>query len=314
MADNSLYQPPHHHNPPGPQHRKRYSASLSLYSPPVASPKAPKENRPPALSLRSLDGLSPQPPSATFSRDSSTKLHSPATPGYPRTRRLSTSSTAKSPKPQSSSESNKYFSAQASTSGGESKSPSARRPPASHSSGIDTSYGPPITLITRGSNSVERTRRVQSQNSKDFAFAHHQLRQSGLVSPGTPGSRRSSVADQKLIATTEGSDLGQEEGNAQLIPSSLDGSSENDVRPRDRSMDRYANRNSRAGGDVDQTGQSEDLFLNLAEDSPQAQGIEDGTNGVFRQKVCNDIDITIDLRFFPLALRAVSLIQSCSRE
>ncbi|KAF2261700.1 hypothetical protein CC78DRAFT_535426 [Lojkania enalia] len=172
-----------------------------------------------------------------------------------------------------------YFSPQPNASGKEPRSPANRRPPASFSGhGVDTSNGPPITLITRGTVDIAR----RSQRPNDFAFAQQQLLQLGLVSPGgTPqracrNSRGSEDAVNTTQAQTQMPSISRQNSTStqrqQLhMASSVDDSSEYDSGLRSQSEDAraaaYDHREmvsaiSATGGE-----QGEDLFLNIAEDS-----------------------------------------------
>lgn len=118
-------------------------------------------------------------PSSTSTVSASSKSRRATNPSTPTA--ATTASSATSPS---------YFSPQAGASLNEVRSPGTRRPPASFSGhGIDTSRGPPITLITRGNSDIAR--RTSQKAPTDYAHAQQQLLQSGLVSPS--GSQSSSA-------------------------------------------------------------------------------------------------------------------------
>ncbi|KAF2738753.1 hypothetical protein EJ04DRAFT_458776 [Polyplosphaeria fusca] len=185
----------------------------------------------------------------------------------------------------SSATSPSYFSPQPAASGKEARSPATRRPPASFSGhGIDTSKGPPITLITRGTVDIAR----RSQKPTDFAFAQQQLLQLGLVPPGvTSPRRRDSSADsshrhhntpptQTQTPTLSRQPSAASDSRHRPMESSVDGSSEYDSGLLSQSEDARPHQNARGLSDRSNTDgeQGEDLFLNIAEDSPKESAVE----------------------------------------
>ncbi|KAF2817529.1 uncharacterized protein BDZ99DRAFT_513769 [Mytilinidion resinicola] len=191
-----------------------------------------------------------------------------------------------------------YFSPQPSASGGDARSPfSNRRAPASRSAGghgIDTSQGPPIALITRGSYSADIARR--SQKASDFAFAQQQLQQLGLVAPGAsallkPGSATSSVASRGRRDLSPGlSRSGSTHSDSRRfdhMASSPDDSSDYDAGLRSPLGDTLTLQNTRradAGSGTDGE-PAEDLFLNIAQDTtPQKEDGDGGTTRTERRR------------------------------
>ncbi|KAF2503161.1 hypothetical protein BU16DRAFT_521767 [Lophium mytilinum] len=185
-----------------------------------------------------------------------------------------------------------YFSPQPSAS-------APRRPaPASHSTsghGIDTSQGPPIALITRGSYSADIARR--SQKASDFAFAQQQLQQLGLVSPGAstllkPGSAASSVAGRGRRDLSPGlsrsGSTHSESRRFDHMASSPDDSSDYDAGLRSPLGDTLTLQNTRRAdtGSGTDGEPAEDLFLNIAQDTtPQREDADGGTTRTERRRV-----------------------------
>lgn len=169
---------------------KLHSTSKQVRDPTSLSPAAPvqaSKTRQKAVSPeREADALTPSSGHRSFVAGQQTPntLSSASTA---RPRRLSSSSAKASPALSGSSAVvTSYFQQQPATSGATAKSPAHKRPPASFSSnGIETSHGPPVALVSRGSFRDDITRRSQTpQSPADFTFAVQQLAQLGLVSPG----------------------------------------------------------------------------------------------------------------------------------
>lgn len=211
---------------------------------------------------------------------------SPPSVGSSRPRGLSISSPFQVASPSSQASSpltNEYFSLPPTSSGTDARSSAAfRRPPASHSShGLETSRGPPIALISRGSYSADIARHIEgkSQTRADFGLAQQQLVALGLISPGgTPkrkdnsrtnsrtNSRSSSTTRDKRHQSTDRQESKRGMESDDPIGSSFDELSETEPA-------RGAGHNRRKteinpGHEPDRTSLTEDLFLKIAEDSP----------------------------------------------
>lgn len=201
-----------------------------------------------------------------------------------------------------------YFLPQPTASGADARSPANRRPPASRSGhGIDTSRGPPIALITRGSYSADIARR--SQKPSDFAFAQQQLVQLGLVSPGATHSPKQSSAGGSSAGGGRKENAGNA-GNAgdpvsrtpshshqspkqseiqreEQMASSVDDSSDYDSSFRSHGGSNLAiqDQHRTEGGSGIEGDQTEDLFLNIAQDPPQKEDAEEVITRVERRRV-----------------------------
>jgi hypothetical protein len=151
--------------------------------------------------------------------------------------------------------SSSYFSPQsAATSVKDARPLTVRRPPASFSgNGTDTSRGPPITLITRGNSDIARR---TAQSPADLAGAQQQFAQLGPVSPG--GASRSSRGRSSNPTQTNTPTLSRH-------------SSVTSPRPQPHMANAVG---EYAGTD---SGQGEDLFLNIAADSASRGTPADGT-------------------------------------
>ncbi|KAF4307928.1 lpxtg-motif cell wall anchor domain [Botryosphaeria dothidea] len=230
------------------------------------------------------------------------------TPSSVRARRLSSSSSATRPTPSSVSSSGSYFGPHAPSSA-DARSPASRKPPASHSShGIETSYGPPIALITRRrSNTSDVARR--SQSPADAALIQPQFSPFSSTGPApAAASHRHTRTTSDTTVKAHGED-GRRSSRSRSLPSSRatspnpppparrsfstspgsamannsfsDSQSDYDFayshrsRPDDRSGD-YA-RDAKASS-------SEDLFLNIAQDSPRNQDGDDDTVKIERRR------------------------------
>ncbi|KAH7047561.1 hypothetical protein B0J12DRAFT_575813 [Macrophomina phaseolina] len=229
------------------------------------------------------------------------------TPSSARARRLSSSSTATRPTPTSISSSGSYFGPHAPSSA-DARSPASRKPPASHSShGIETSYGPPIALITRRrSNTSDLARR--SQSPADAALlqpqfspfsstgpaptvaSHHTRTTSDNTVKAHPKDGRRSARTRSLPSSRATSpnpqtparrSFSSSRGSAMANNSFSDSQSDYDFayshrsRPDDRSGD-YV-RDTKGSS-------SEDLFLNIAQDSPRNQDGDDDTVKIERRR------------------------------
>jgi hypothetical protein len=159
-----------------------------------------------------------------------------------------------------------YFSPQTAASGKEARSPANRKPPAFFSGhGIDSSRGPPNSLITRGNVDIAR----RSQNPHDFAFAQQQLLQLGLVSPGgTPRRRRGSESSGDYTPQTQTPSISRQNSarksrRERHMESSIDGSSAYGSGLRSESEDTQARHYAGATAETSGTDndQGEDLFI-----------------------------------------------------
>jgi len=183
----------------------------------------------------------------------------------------------------SSATSPSYFSPQPASHTKEVRSPGARRPPASFSvHGLDTTKGPPITLITRGNSDIARR---TSQHTSDFTLPQQQqLAQSGsgsvssnrVLHTSREAKQRRNDADNpgasvrnNQINTPTPSRQNSTETAPRLQPMarSVDDSSDYDSVMRSQSGDSYAPRSRYGTGDAAGNDGSEDLFLNIAEDN-----------------------------------------------
>ncbi|KAF1958270.1 hypothetical protein CC80DRAFT_469186 [Byssothecium circinans] len=234
--------PQHQHQPdaqtpslPKPRHSHSHSHSRTFTAPVTPTP-APALLRLPSTSSSSLELPSPLP-----------------LPTSPRSRRSSSSATSPS-----------YFSPQTAPSS------TARRPPASFSGhGIDTSRGPPITLITRGNSDIARR---TSHQPADVAFAHPQFAhftQANLLSPDTAShGSRGRTPRRGLSRQTSTSDTSPRQ---QPMASADEGSSEYNPASYSRFGNSRAISSRRRATHTAGDGAQEDLFLNLAADNA-AQG------------------------------------------
>ncbi|KAF2708938.1 hypothetical protein K504DRAFT_408249, partial [Pleomassaria siparia CBS 279.74] len=260
------------HRPSGPSQHNASSAQTSL---PESYQRTYTE--PSLLRLPSTSSTASVPPVLTRSR----RATNPSTPTTTLPPSQVSTSTSTSPS---------YFSSQHHpTSGKEVRSPASRRPPASFSgNGTDTSRGPPITLITRGT--VDKARRP-SQSASDYAYTHQHLLSSALQSPsGIPRDssedhmrRKGFVQDsrgyytppqpQKQTSTLsrQNSTRSTRHPPQQHMASSVDDSSDYDSGRRSQSEDAHFINGRRRRGATDTSGtdgeQGEDLFLHIAQDN-----------------------------------------------
>ncbi|KAI8941107.1 hypothetical protein NX059_002345 [Plenodomus lindquistii] len=236
-------------------------------------------------------------PAATSPRPRRATLTSPSTPAA-----TTTASSATTPSyfsPQSTATTTTATTA-TTTSQGPRSPTGARRPPASFSAhGIDNSRGPPVTLVTRGNSDIAR--RPQPQPA-DAAYAHQQLLQPALASPGgsqasSSRKRRESVSrepgsaprpplpqrpfsqQQTMLAPTMSrqNSASTARPQQQRMPSSSDESSESEIGPRSRLDDFRAAPSRQGAADASATDSehAEDLFLNIAADSaPRQRSVE----------------------------------------
>ncbi|KAF2637257.1 hypothetical protein P280DRAFT_472421 [Massarina eburnea CBS 473.64] len=165
----------------------------------------------------------------------------------------------------------------ASTHGLEHRSSSTRRPPASFSGhGIDTSRGPPITLITRGNSDIARW---TSQQPPDFGFAQPFTQRKsttnlGLLTPDSATRGRKSCRDGPESAEsvqpvqTNTPALSSQPFSPRL--QSTESSEERSPHHKPNMYSRFENsyaRSSRRRATHTGDGPQEDLFLNIAADS-----------------------------------------------
>lgn len=181
----------------------------------------------------------------------------------------------------SSATSPSYFSPQSAASGKEARSPATRKPPAFFSGhGIDSSRGPPHSLITRGHVDIAR----RSQNPSDFAFAQQQLLQLGLVSPGGTPQRRRKGSESSSDFTPKQQTPTTTQQNSTATPKrephmdgSVDGS---EYGSGIRSQSEVTQRINNGYGVADTSGtegeHGEDLFI-AAASSPRADNVDEAT-------------------------------------
>jgi hypothetical protein len=164
----------------------------------------------------------------------------------------------------------------------EAKPLAARRPPASRSShGIATTLGPPPALITRGS--YELALRVQSPAAATLVT--QKQKPYNIHTPSRESLRIETVACNDYIPRDNCSDDYQSPFSPTLLPTNqnqslnamMDRSSPHTAQSEfldDKSSSRYTDALSPgpgavSGGEGEESGRStEDLFLNLAQDSP----------------------------------------------
>jgi hypothetical protein len=166
----------------------------------------------------------------------------------------------------------------------ETRLPSAKRPPASWSShGIETSFGPPPALITRGSYNSDLARRAQSPAAAALTQQKHKP-----YNITTPAKDTPTLTKQDSFINSNTHDATFDAASSPLSPKLLNPS---DSPSLDAMMDRNSTRSAAnsylddgasaytdapsqvldgpSGGDAEDSGRSaEDLFLNLAEDIP----------------------------------------------
>ncbi|OAL53043.1 hypothetical protein IQ07DRAFT_350464 [Pyrenochaeta sp. DS3sAY3a] len=244
---------------------------------------ARQPSQPPPTKHRRTSTL-PEPPQLL--RLPSGASTAPSTSSRPR--RQTNPSTPTAPFSASTATSPSYFSPQPATTGPDARSPSTRRPPASHSGhGIDNSRGPPVALVTRGNSDIARR---APQKPSDFAFAQQQFLQSGLVSPGDGShrQRKDEPAHSRPANTPAVSRRNSASGPRpaqQPMASSVDESSEYDSAPRSYTKDHRAPRKAQEA-DTSSTDdeQTEDLFLNIAADTAPKQRPVDSTSRIDRLK------------------------------
>lgn len=293
----------HSRRPSGQQHHS------SLQPGPQTSPAKHNRTRtapetPTLLHLPSSSSAGASGASGASASPRSRRATNPSTPARTPTQVSASSATSPS-----------YFSPQPAACGKDARSPTARRPPASFSGhGIDTSRGPPITLITRGNSDIARR---TSQQPSDFAFAQQQLAQLGLVSPGgtsrssrPPKPRRDDSEDsgesthqtQTNTPTLSRQNSTRTSRRQRQMASSIEGSSEYDSGMRSQSEERHAASSHRGITDTSGTdaGQGEDLFLHIADDNAARESFVDTTSRTDRLRVssvslfiiCEDIVCT----------------------
>ncbi|KAH6633496.1 hypothetical protein C7974DRAFT_392868 [Boeremia exigua] len=190
----------------------------------------------------------------------------------PRSRRATTNpTTPTAPATNAPSASPSYFSPQpgASGSGTDLRSPGSKRPPASFSGhGIDNSRGPPVTLITRGNSDYARKKAPATTPTQP------QRQHSGLPTPIAGLQRTGTLADDDsdtssasgvTASITAGKPTLSRQSTVTSIRSSRHMAMSRDDAPEfDGSRSVYAARGTKRN--VSGT-ESEDLFMNIAEDT-----------------------------------------------
>lgn len=163
----------------------------------------------------------------------------------------------------------------------ETRPPAAKRPPASRSShGIGTNLGPPPAIITRGS--YELAVHTESPATATTTLVTHKRKPYNLKTPSRESLRIEPVAFDDHDSFTDGypnpfspTSLTPNRNQSLNAMAMMDGNSQHAARSdfTDKSSSRYTDAVSpgpgrASGGDGDESGRSEDLFLNLARDSP----------------------------------------------
>lgn len=180
--------------------------------------------------------------------------------------------------------------------------PSSKRPPASWSShGIETSFGPPPALITRGSYNSDLARLAQSPAAATLAQQKHKPYNIKPPAKDTP-----TLTKQDSFITNDSQDAVFDGASSPLSPKLENPSYSHSL---DAMMDRPSARTTPngylddgasaytdgpspvqdgpSGGDTEDSGRSaEDLFLNLAEDSPADTRQYDTQSRLERRTVC----------------------------
>lgn len=251
-----------------------------------------------------------------------------------RSRRASNPSTPTAPTPYSTASAApapaSYFAAQATSSGAEPRSPPTRRPPASHSAGHDTSRGPPVTLLTRGNSDyarrtastpqnvyaqqqsqLQRSQSTSNRRARDDADGgdnlsdstpqrqhQHQHQQQTIAPPARPHHQRSSASARTVQSThsAHSTHSARKQQQQQQMASSIDESSSSSESESD-------------SGSTPQEEQSEDLFLNIAEDvAPATQRhVDSARHDKLRSRIAR-----VNRVSSPSALQSPSSIQSSS--
>ncbi|KAF2198627.1 hypothetical protein GQ43DRAFT_421985 [Delitschia confertaspora ATCC 74209] len=265
--------------------RRSSSSTTTTITTPKHQPTNTASDTPPLLRLPSLNSATAAPRQRRRRATTTTPSSPSLTPNAPTVDDTTPISTVTSPS---------YFSPQPTASGTEARSPATRRPPASFSGhGIDTSRGPPIALITRGSYSTDIARRQQKPS--DFPSVQHQLPQSALeASPVPPPSSHQPPSFQpskdisrysaESTSQTQTPHLSRQNSvqsqirREEPMASSIDESSEYDSGIPSQASDLRSRRNGRrtATSSVTDGEQTEDLFLNIAQDSPQNESKLEG--------------------------------------
>jgi hypothetical protein len=238
----------------GSQHHKRKSRDKNE---PAKEPAKPKPSR---------TKTAPEAPHAPLLRLPSA---SSTVSASPRSRRATVTNPS-TPTAASSATSASYFSLQPAAASSDARSPSTRRPPASFSGhGIDTSRGPPITLITRGNS--DYARRSQQPSEGASAQLQHLASPVESQSSGRPPDEVRHFTPQPQqtnppATTRQNSSTSTARPAPQHMASSSEESSEDDSAP---SRPEYPTAHSGHGATDSGTDdeQNEDLFLNIAESS-----------------------------------------------
>ncbi|KAH7392012.1 hypothetical protein DE146DRAFT_618246 [Phaeosphaeria sp. MPI-PUGE-AT-0046c] len=183
----------------------------------------------------------------------------------------------------------------ATSSGAEPRSPPTRRPPASFSAGHDTSRGPPVTLLTRGNS--DYARRTASTPQHVYAQQQQQQQQQLQVQRSQSTSTRrprddadgegdslSESTPQRQQQTIPPPSRPQHQRNSASVPTVHSARSshsaprpqqpkqlqhQNQLPPMASSIDESSSSESESesdSGSPQEEEQSEDLFLNIAED------------------------------------------------
>ncbi|KAF2139742.1 uncharacterized protein K452DRAFT_310630 [Aplosporella prunicola CBS 121167] len=205
---------------------------------------------------------------------------SPIAPGTPalsngRARRLSSSSTATRPTPNSLSSTGSYFTPRSTGSGADAPSPATRKPPAH----LETSNGPPFALITR-------PRPSHSDAARTPTFAHYDFAQ--YPTTPTESTPRPPYADDVRHSRTRSLPASHDKNTGRRSRSS----SRDSAMASDDQSDydfayshRGATKTNGAGPRLDlKNASNEDLFLNIAQDGPQRQDGDEDTARLERRR------------------------------
>lgn len=193
----------------------------------------------------------------------------------------------------------------------EPRSPTHKRPPVSRSRhAIETSRGPPPALVTRASYCSDTIRRVQ--DSAEHTFAQQQSAQTRLGDSGIKPPHHRHTDNSSITITEDSSKGGPDTMNSGQSLARRSSPSRSNSRvpnvlmegPHSRNTEvRYSNNHGYGSGssgepnderdmpmhrrtdEENSADTSEDLFLNLAQDSPQRQGAGEGQSGAQRRRV-----------------------------
>ncbi|KAF2125765.1 hypothetical protein P153DRAFT_389215 [Dothidotthia symphoricarpi CBS 119687] len=212
-----------------------------------------------------------------------------------------------------------YFSPQPAASTKEVRSPGTRRPPASHSTGYDTSRGPPVTLITRGNSDIARRPSQQQQQQQQQSQSQSQQQSMSVGPHGS--SRRKDEPPQTKTQTPQTKPAPMRRASTSsarparhMAPSpspslSSTDSSDYDAGPASQPRDRDTTRRAATQAPRARPQHTEDLFMNIAEDSAPRQRIVDAAA---RERLRSRIARVSNRSSFPSGLNSPSPVHSNS--